>query len=178
MNALAYVKASVPADDPAPVVEMDDDSSPVLRPLVGELLVSYVIDQGSHLELINGAQMRELGLTADDLHARAVANLAAFAEGRVNLRRAGTVNALYLDGNFEASLLLLDELWNEQLRSYYTTPPVVAVPARDVLAFSEVGSAGGIAELRQVVERVWPGGDHLLSRSLFVRREGCWSLFR
>jgi hypothetical protein len=177
VNAVAYLKAALPQNDPADPIQLDADSSPILRPLSGDLLVSYVEDRGNHLALLNGAQLRRMAITVDDLHARAVANLSALAEGRVTLRQTGAINALFLDGNFEASLLLLDEFWDGALAGYYSTPPVVAVPARDVIAFSEVGSSSGIAELRRVVDRVWPNGDHLLSKSLFVRRNCRWSPF-
>jgi hypothetical protein len=51
---------------------------------------------------------------------------------------------------------------------------VVAVPARDVLAFTDAKSAAGIAELRGLVDRLFPGGDHLISPDLYKRDAGRW----
>jgi len=174
---LAYLKARVPDDDPVVPLELDAGDSPLLKPLAGDLLVAYVIDRGDRFDLLQGRDLGRFGPTVDELHARAVAGLAQMSSGRITLRQAGPVQALFLDGNFEASLILLDDLWDDALTEYYQSAPVVAVPSRDILAFSEVSSAAGIQELRALIERVWPTGDHLLSRTLYVRRQSTWAPF-
>jgi hypothetical protein len=50
----------------------------------------------------------------------------------------------------------------------------VAAPARDVICFCDSSSTEGLAELRAVIARVWPGGDHLLSDRIFERKDGRW----
>lgn len=58
---MAYLKAQVADDDPAPVLKLDHDDSPVVRRLGDGLLVSYVVDQGNWFELINHRQFEEKG---------------------------------------------------------------------------------------------------------------------
>jgi hypothetical protein len=108
---------------------------------------------------------------------RNVGNLARMARDRATLRPHGNIFALFLDGNFEASLLLLDDLWDEASAHYAPNGFVVAVPARDMLAFCDLGSEQGIRELREVLGRVFPYGDHLISRLLYRREARRWVPF-
>jgi hypothetical protein len=174
LDALAYLKAEVPSDDPAPVMAVDGDDAPVLRKLGGGLLVAYLVDEGDHFAYVQGRDLRAAGLDDERLHARAVANLANAAEGRVKLQRHGEVSVLFFDGHFEASLMLLDDLWDHSLREAHGGRPAVAAPARDVICFCDSSSTEGLAELRAVIARVWPGGDHLLSDRIFERKDGRW----
>jgi uncharacterized protein YtpQ (UPF0354 family) len=174
LEALAYLKAEIPADDPGPVMEVSEQNAPVLRKLVAGILVAYVIDAGNLFSYIQGKDLVAAGIDADQLHARAVENLRRAAKGRVTIRQAGAVWALFFDGNFEASLILLDELWDRALHQYHGGRPVAAFPARDVLCFCDASSSDGILELRGVVGRVWPTGDHLLSDGLFQRKAATW----
>jgi hypothetical protein len=75
---------------------------------------------------------------------------------------------------FEASLLLVDALWDGALSQYAPNGFGIAVPARDVLAFADAGSASAIDELRAVVSRIFPGGDHLITPELYRRQSGRW----
>ncbi|MFH1023894.1 MAG: hypothetical protein V1809_10975 [Planctomycetota bacterium] len=172
-RSIAYLKAEIPASAPDPVVSLSFEDSPVLRKFVPGLLAAYLVDDGDRFSYIQGRDLREAGVGEDQLHFQAVSNLARFADGKLRIQRSGLVWALFLDGNLEASLIMLDGLWDGSLREYVRSP-VVAVPARDVIAFCDSSSADGISELRAVVDRVWPGGNHLLSRDLYRRQERNW----
>jgi uncharacterized protein YtpQ (UPF0354 family) len=177
-TALAYLKVEVPPDDPEPVVSLPWADAPVCRSLGDGLLVMYLMDQGDRFEYVNGRDLGAAGLREDDLHAIAVANLLSVVEEEgVELRAVPDAWALFFDGNFEASLLLLDGLWDDRLTEYHGGHPAVAIPARDVLAFCDGRSPEGIASLRRIVARVWPDGDHLLSDGLFRRQERRWVRF-
>jgi hypothetical protein len=172
-KAVAYLKPAIPSSDPAPVLSLSADDSPVLREFAPGLLTAYLVDEGDRFSYVQGRDLREAGVREDELHHQAVANLAALAEGKVTVRLIGPVWALVLDGNFEASLTLVDDLWSHGLREY-ARDPVVAIPSRDVLAFCDAESAAGVAELQAVVKRVWPSGDHLLSENVYRRVDGRW----
>ena len=174
LDAIAYLKAEVPASDPAPDLQLNADDSPVLKTLGGGLLVAYLLDEGNRFSYVQGRHLRAAHVDADELHRRAVKNLQQAADGRVTIQQSGPIWGLFFDGNFEASLILLDELWDVSLRDYHGGEPVIAVPARDVLCFSNSSSAAGIAEMRAAIERVWPTGDHLISRNIFRRRGREW----
>jgi uncharacterized protein YtpQ (UPF0354 family) len=177
-QAVAYVKGEVPADDPAPVVELDDQDSPVLRPLCQGLLVAYLIDKGDHFEFVQGRHLSAAAMTSDVLHDLAVRNLDLKARGKVAVQAYGPVFTARFDGNLEASLLLLNGFWDDLMREYVGSSPVAVVPSRDVIAFCSSDSVAGLAELHAIVSRVWAVGDHLISRWLYSRRDGCWSPVR
>jgi len=133
----------------------------------------HVIDEGNRFSYLQGRDLRKTGIREEELHRQALANLAGLADGKVAIRPSGPVWALFFDGNFEASLTLIDDLWTHGLREY-ARDPVVAIPARDVLAFCDVESTQGVTELRALVKRVWPSGDHLLTEDLYRRVDGGW----
>jgi hypothetical protein len=73
-----------------------------------------------------------------------------------------------MEGNFEASVLLLDTVWDVSLAQYVREDFVAAVPARDVLAFGDSSSAEAIEELRAITDRVISdSGDHPISTSIY-----------
>lgn len=172
-KAVAYLKPVVAQSDPRPVLVLSADDSPILRDFAPGLFTAYLVDEGESFSYVQGRDLRETGTREDELHRQAVANLGELADGKVTVRQSGSVWALLFDGNFEASLMLLDDLWTHGVREY-VRDPVVAVPARDVLAFGDVESVTGLSELRAVVKRVWPTADHLLSEHLYRRIEGRW----
>jgi uncharacterized protein YtpQ (UPF0354 family) len=176
LEAIAYLTSDQPAIEGAADLDLDEDELPVLTPFSGGLVVSYALDCEDALELIQAGDLTDAGITREQLHTAAVENLARLAKGRLSLRRTDHCSALFLDGNFEASLLLLDALWDTNLRDCYQRP-VIAVPSRDVLAFCDISSGAGIEELRALIARVWPGGEHLLSDKLFSRVDGRWAVY-
>jgi uncharacterized protein YtpQ (UPF0354 family) len=173
-QAIAYLKAEAPAGDPQSTLELDEDDSPVLKKLETGLLVAYLVDLGESFTYVQGRDLKTAGIDAAQLHAHALANLEEAADGKVTIRQNGPIWALFFDGNFEASLILLDNLWEDVLGEYHGGTPAIAVPARDVLCFCNASSTAGIAELRDVIRRVWPRGDHLLSDQIFERRGRRW----
>jgi Protein of unknown function (DUF1444) len=176
-EALAYVKGDVRDADPAPVVHLNEDDSPVLKRVAEGLHVAYLVDEGDEFSYVQGKHLKAAELDVDQLHALAVANLKSAAEGRVTVREIGPAWMLVFDGHFEASLILLDDLWEGALRAYHAGDPAIALPARDVLCFCDLLSSAGVAELRGVIQRIWPAGDHLVSDKLFRRRDGVWVPF-
>jgi uncharacterized protein YtpQ (UPF0354 family) len=175
-RAMPYIKPALPGDD-APAMALGHDDSPVLRDLGNGLLVAYVVDGGQSFEYVQNRHLAKAGITTDDLHAAAMNNLLGFMGERTRMQPHGNIFGMFLDGNFEASLLLVDQLWDQALVSYAPNGFVVAVPARDVLAFADVNSTAGIAELRGFVSRLFPNGDHLISQDLYSRRPGHWVRF-
>lgn len=173
-RAIAYLKAQA-ADDNGPAIVLSQDDSPVLRPFSDPLLVSYVVDAGESYELVQYRHLAEEGIDEAALHRIGLENLAQLANDRsTRVQPYGNIFAVMMGGDFEASLILLDALWDEHFRQFVGGDYAVAVPARDVLAFCDASSMAGLDELRHVIHRVFPAGDHLLSDRLHVRRQGTW----
>jgi uncharacterized protein YtpQ (UPF0354 family) len=174
-SAIAYIKPDLTA---APGIRSDRqlsvDDSPVLKSLQNGLLVSYIVDTGSHFEYVQNRHLRSEGCDEDTLHRNAVENLAKLAQEKLRVSTYQGFYAALLGGNFEASLLLVDSLWDEDLAHLVSNDFLACIPARDILAFRDSASRVGEDELRGQVGRVWSGADHLLTQSLYRRRGIRW----
>ena len=167
-----YIKAAVSDERDDPALPISLSEMPVLRGLGNGLLVAYLVDCGDRLEYVKEGDLEKCGIDAETLHTEAMRNLEQLAS-EMRLHPYGAICGLLLDGIFEATLLLADSLW-ESLRPRVQSTFAVAVPARDMLAFCDSESAEGINELQAMVDRVWPAGDHLITRRLYVRMDGRW----
>jgi hypothetical protein len=77
----------------------------------------------------------------------------------------------------ESSLLLANDFW-ARLEGAVPGELVVGVPSRDCVVVTGSQSGPGLEKAKRCVERVfYAGGDHLISRSLLVRRGGAWEPF-
>lgn len=176
-RAIAFLKGEAPPHDDRHVIELGHDDSPVFREIGGGLLVSYVVDRGDHFEFINHGHLAAQDVTEDQLFELGLANLRKEVDAlEVRVHSAPSYFAVIAGGNYEASLLLLDEFWDDAFRPFVTGTYAAAVPARDILAFGDASSADSLAELRTVIQRVWPGGDHLLTDRLLTRQDGTWKV--
>jgi uncharacterized protein YtpQ (UPF0354 family) len=173
-RAVAYLKT--PADESSPTVRLSQPDSPVLRDLKNGLLVAYLVDEGNGFTYVQHRHVSDAGLTLDELHEAGVSNLHKIADDRIRVQEYGSVFAVFLDGNFEASLILVDWLWSQALAHLVKSGFVAAIPARDVLAFCDAESTQGLSELRQIVGRL-EKGDHLLTPVLYRRAQGQWSRY-
>ncbi len=171
-QAIAYLKGLVKSDDPSLVVP--DQEAPVFSPFAPDVGIAYLIDVGDSLRYVQYRHLGQASMSVSQLHDCALANLSALAEAKLEVHRHGSVFALLLDGNFNASILLVDQLWEGRLKAFAPSGFVAAIPARDILVFANASDSAGIAELREIVERVSDGGDHLLTQSLYTRRGSQW----
>ncbi len=175
VESIAYLKGELPDTDSSTAFPLAYGDKPVLVPFAPGLLCAYLWDEGGRFSYV---QRRHLLASQTDearLHASAIENLKRRVGANLQLHAQGPSWMLTCEGNFEASLLMVDELWEEVLREQAGGQPVAAAPARDVLCFCPSTRADGIEQLRGIVERVWAGGEHLVSKQLFMRRAGRWS---
>jgi hypothetical protein len=170
--AVAYLKPDRPrCDERVALAELD---YPVARDLKNGLLAMYVVDEGDSFTFVQKRHLAEASMPTDELHDSAMHNLATLASGNLEVRRHSRIWAVMFDGNFDASLMLLDELWETTLAGYVSGSFAVAIPARDVLAFCDADSAQGCAELRTLIRHARSAGDHLISDRIFLRDRDGW----
>lgn len=83
---------------------------------------------------------------------------------------------LAMGGEFEASLLLVDALWERGgvLAGYTPNGAIAAIPARDVCAFCDARSKIGLDGVRKVAANPPAEARHALTTRLFARRDGRW----
>jgi uncharacterized protein YtpQ (UPF0354 family) len=127
------------------------------------------------MKILTADQAKPLARTPAELRGLAVTNLRRILKG-VQSRGDGTVIMLTAGGSYEASLLLLDELWSKQAR-VVDGDVVASVPNRDVLLFTGSRSAAGIAKICEMMARAGER-QYAISRTLLVRRAGRWQVLR
>src|SRR5262249_6733833 len=183
-QAIAYLKPDLTSqprakEPPRRRVELSGLDAPVLRPLAEGLLVASVVDRDDQLEFVLHRHLAAEGCSEEELPAVGVENLARQAAGSLEVAThpCGEMFAVLMGGNFEASLMVLDAVWEEGFRQFVAGEYVVACPARDLLGFCDATSAVGVRELRAVCAKMQAGGvDHPLSNQLYRRVGGRWQV--
>ncbi|MFB9326273.1 DUF1444 domain-containing protein [Paenibacillus aurantiacus] len=179
-NVLPYLKPIVNEEAAGELVyELSGVDDIVELPWGDEFLITFLYDaeDTDYFRYVQHSDLPELSLTPKELLAISLDNLYDRTESHeLQLQELddAAYNMLLLDGNFEASLLLLDDLWEGTLNDYAPSGYAMAFPARDVLMFCDVQSEEGIAQMREVVERIRVNGDHLLSNAIWTRQAGKW----
>jgi len=172
-RAIASLKLALPTDGQGTVLPKRD--APVLTNLNNGLLIAYLVDQQNHFQYVQQRHLDAARITEAELHRRGVANLSALLSQKgADVRPYQNIFAVLFSGNFEASLILIDDLWNNTLAHLAPNGFIAAVPCRDILAFCDSESDSGIQELRQLVQRA-EQGDHPISSVLYRRHDSIWA---
>jgi len=91
----------------------------------------------------------------------------------IELHEGPLVSMLTAGGTYEASLLLLEDLWAGD-KPKVDGDYVVAVPSRDVLLITGSRNQEGLAKLRELAEEIATTGSYALTSELFIRRNGAF----
>jgi len=118
-----------------------------------EAAVFYLVDAGDNYTFVTEEMAATADLSDDDLHTLAVANLAEEVES-MQLLDLGNSVMFTGSGNFEASAVLVDSLW-ESLESRFPNGVVAALPSRDVLSVCDRKDADAIATMVSSSAQVW-----------------------
>ena len=176
LSSVAYLKRALP-EEPLPgekFVELSYADTPVMKDLDNGLLVAYLVDEGDSYGYVQYRDLESSGVTESEVHAAGIANLFVLAEQQLQVKQYGSLFTLLVGGTFEASMILLDDLWERSLAPYVEAPFVVAIPARDVLAFGDAASPAAIRELNAVVARLIDAGSAELATMLYRRQGAAW----
>ena len=147
----------------------EGDEPLLVRPLAGDLVVGYVEDRPDGMGYLGAASARERGLDGDGLFAHALRNL----EGRLpQLRIEGGDGrqAVRLDGNYDASMVLLFERWRERID--VAGVPVFAIAARDQLLVCGSGDVEAVVALQRMAGDIVERSPYGLTSRLFVFHRG------
>jgi uncharacterized protein YtpQ (UPF0354 family) len=159
--------------EPQTEIRLSFEQSPVNLPFAADTIIMYAVDRPNQLEYVSNETAAATGLTKEELHATSIKNL-PYRLGQVQLHDCGQgVYGLSAGGNFEASLLLLDDLWH-QLAQYFPGEPLAAIPSRDLLFVigSARPNAGQLIAARARIELAEK--RYAISQSVLVRKEGKW----
>jgi uncharacterized protein YtpQ (UPF0354 family) len=171
-KAIAYLKR-VYYDSSTPGATLPAEATPIFKPYSSDFWISYVVDAGNAFEYVQESHLKKDGIERDELHRIGLANLREWAiSHQLRVQPYGNIFAVLMGGNFEASLILLDKLWDGPFRQFVTGVYAVAMPARDILSFCDSSSPEGIDGLEQVIARATGKVDHPISDKIYVRQDG------
>ena len=173
-KAIAYLKTVAPDDDSGKTVLVPDAEFPAHLPLGNGLTCFYLLDKGEHFEYVLSGQVEEHAETIDSLHRKAVENLASLSSANLVVRSYQDIFVALMGGNFEASLLLVDRIWDETYSHVVENDFIAVIPQRDILAFCDSESEVGKAQLIETIARISSSEDHLLSDKLYRRVDRQW----
>ncbi|MBA5604464.1 hypothetical protein H3H36_03700 [Duganella sp. FT3S] len=163
-------------DGAGTLADLAPADTPVVRPLAADVVVMYAIDRPNRLEYITRKTFDTMDMDLDALHQLAVRNLPRCLD-RIQLHDCGDgVIGISAGGTFEATLLLLDDLW-PRLAPHLPGQPLAAIPSRDLIF--TIGSAQPRA-FELIAERArTPLADrhHALSTAVFIRQDHGWSAY-
>jgi hypothetical protein len=171
-NTITRDALIVPVIKPAAWVEqVGRKLKPMAQHLVADLWIVYAKDKPNSLEFLT----EEYEATLAELRSSAIENLRS-ALPSLELHGGEGTYLVAAGGNFEASILLLDDFW-EQVAHLVEGDLVAVVPSRDVLVFTGSNSADGLSRLAAIVAEISRGGAYLISPARLVRRDGRWEAF-
>src|SRR5262245_22874065 len=141
----------------------------------GDLSVVYTFGPDFGRRVVTHTDLQQMSLPPRMLRRSALEHLEVLAS-RAEFHGQPPALMLSFDG-LESSLLLANDIW-QRLEGSVPGELVVGAPARDVVVITGSNSSAGLEKARRCVERVFFAGDeHLLSRTLLVRRGGAWEPF-
>ncbi|MBP7864886.1 MAG: DUF1444 family protein [Acidobacteria bacterium] len=167
---LEGVMASSPLKDAKPGFGL------VFEELCPDLRVVYAVDTDQSVRFLKEEDLEAVKVRREELRELACKNLRRLLP---SLDRAGGDGVFLLEagGMYEASLLLLESIWDPEIlpvRGEF----VLAVPTRDILMITGSEDADGLRKVRKLAPRIWEEGPYSLSQKLFVYRKGKIEEFR
>lgn len=167
-----------------PGVDMSQLVMPVAR-ACGIFGLNYMVDDGHQYTALDDDELAKSGFSLDELHQLAMRNLRQLvkqAQPGLKLHRLPAADGpseavmVTLDGDNEASLLLLDELWDKALAKHIPNGVIAVAPARDVCVFIDMKAVanGGLGDLQNVVVKIHERQGHSFP-GLLHRKDGRWT---
>ncbi len=140
-----------------------------------DLIILYAEDSPKNMRYFTPEDLEEAKIERKELRNLACENLKRLIS---KIERHGA-NGLYMitaGGDYEASLLLFDGIWDD-LQKEVRGELVVAIPARDLLIVTGSEDEEGIKRMKQIVQEASAKGPYLLTPKLFVYRESKFEEF-
>lgn len=134
-----------------------------------QLVIIYAEDTPTNINYFSPKTLSEIGITRKQLRTLAIANLSRIIP-KPQIDAGPFVSMITVGGNYEASLLLFDDIWANL--SKVDGDIVVAVPARDLLMFTGSRNQQGLTKLRELAVKYVKESPYHLTDKLFVYRNG------
>lgn len=141
-----------------------------------DLIVLYAEDSPKNIRYFGPGDLEKAQIDRKDLRGLACENLKKLIP---KIERHGA-NGLYMiaaGGDYEASLLLFEGIWND-IQKEVSGEIVVAIPTRDLLIVTGSEDAEGLLRMRKIIEDATAKGSYRLTQKMFVYRGGKFDEFK
>jgi hypothetical protein len=166
----------------ATVIQLPEMDSPLCKQ-IGDLHVFYVCDQGTCYQYLTKRDCDQANLDLDKLHEFALKNMRELIRKKASvidhLYDDKCIGAMKLDGENEASLLLIDSLWATAIKEEFPTAPIACIPRANVCMYGDAGDPEAIASLQRVIRLLTEKiGERDINQHLYARKaDGTWETF-
>jgi uncharacterized protein YtpQ (UPF0354 family) len=141
-----------------------------------ELIILYAEDTPKNMRYLIPDDLAQLKLERKDLRQLACANLRRLLPKIETHSYDDGTYMLTVDGNYEASLILLEEIWNSG-EIKVDGEIVVAIPSRDLLMVAGSNNREGLQRLNSEALHAVRATPYHLVPTLFVHRNGKFVVF-
>jgi uncharacterized protein YtpQ (UPF0354 family) len=126
----------------------------------------------SHYQIVANRDLERLKVSSQELHDRAISNLRAL-NLEVKAHKGDRIMMLTAGGNYEATLILLPEIW-ASVGEMVDGAVVVSIPARDILYVTGDAQPENLSDLRRWTSKMLEQADKPLSRAFLRWNSLAW----
>lgn len=160
-----------------PGVKVPPDQLPLMDYFVGDLHLRYAFDDSRYVSNVSAGDLNRLGLKRDQLLPLAIENFRRLYPGRKIEYPVPQIALVTEAGDLEPCLMLDAAFWEKEAQRRGSAI-VAAVPARDVLMFSDRSARGNVDLLKKLALDVHSGaGKDAVSKTVFLWNYGRWEAF-
>ena len=178
LSSVAYLKPIIKDENTIieETLEVSYEDSPVQFIFNNDLTINFLYENDvGNYSYVQYRDLINYELTDVQLKEQGIYNLYTLTDNQLLLHTYDYgCHALTLDGNFEASLIMLETLWDSSLKGYITTNYAVAIPCRSVLLFCDADSTESLNEMKELINQAWEERDHLLTKTIYIRTNNKW----
>lgn len=142
----------------------------VYEDLNQELVIVYAEDSPKNLRYLAPKDLGQVNLKPSDLKALAIQNLKSIIP-KIEVHGGNGVYMVTAGGDYEASLLLFEGLW-DGVQIKVDGDYVVAIPSRDMLLITGSNSKEGIKKITELAIKTVAEAPYRLTSDLFIRKDG------
>ena len=141
-----------------------------------KLVIVYAEDTEKNLRFLSQKDMNKIPIKREELRTLATDNLRRLLGSTIDIRSGNGKYMITAGGTFEASLILMNELWNGD-KFKVDGDIVIAIPSRDVLLVTGSKNKEALATLKSLANQVVANASYRLTNELFVYRSGKFEKF-
>jgi len=143
-----------------------------------DLYVVYAVDSAQAIQSLKRSFLNlQVHVTPDKLNAISKKNLERMVARDITLRQDGPIYIVTVGGNYEPSLILLDQVL-QKLAGHVSGRLVVSFPTRDSLFICGDKTPGALEKLRAVTDKALAKTEDPISKELYVLDQGHWQIFK